>query len=893
MSSRLGPSADTGVLAGSLAVGCLLVAACGGGEPTAPGGSDGDGDGGAGASVASVEVSPAADTLTAVGSTLELSARALDASGNELTGVEFTWSSSDEAVVTVDDSGVAEAVAGGEAEVTATVDGVSGSAALAVEQEVAAVAVSPSSATLTAVGDTQRFTATAEDANGHEVAAADFAWSSSDTTVATVDGEGMATATGSGTVEITAVVDEVPGRAELTVDQEIEGLAFRTEPTDAVAGEPFDPAVRVEVVDVSGHPVADANLSVTVSLAENPTGGSLEGTTTAETVDGVATFPDLWIERAAGGYTLEASAGGAVDPVVSRSFEVSAAELSELVITGQPSDVTAGQAVTPPVEVFLRDAFGNTVAGAEEPVRVEIVDGPAGGAVSGSPEVMPASGVATFHDLRFETAGSGYTLRATSNGVQSDASEPFAVSHASAARLRYRTSPGTTEGQVPFDPPVVVEVLDEFGNLATGASVDVTLSVVDEPGGVNATLQGTTTVVSSDGLATFDRTWLRWPGAGYTLRASSGTREPATSGPFSIHLTFTDVGAGGAHTCGLTAPGYLYCWGANSRGQLGNETTDDARTPVPVSDWGGGSGRLAYRTVEAGTIHTCAESHMGTFCWGANGSAQLGNGRHEDELAPHDVSSSVPLETVSAGRIHSCSVSTDGVAYCWGDNSVGQLGTGASHDSWVPADVASSATFTTVSASHGAHTCGLSTHEEANVFCWGWGAYGQLGDGTSDHDVPNRLTIGLTFTDLSTGQDHTCTATAGGLVVCWGRNDEGQLGHGTTTEWDEARSLVGATGVVFRSVSAGAFHSCALTEGGEAHCWGSNRYGQLGDATRTRRDEFGPVVGGLTFTSMSAGDFHTCGVTSGGEIYCWGHNGNGQLGDGTTMDRDTPTKVID
>lgn len=879
---------DRGYVAAVFAVATLLLAACGGGEPTAPGGNGGNG----GASVASVEVTPAADTLAAIGAAVELSARALDDGGGEVPGVSFTWSSSDEAAVTVDGTGVAEAVAEGEAEVTATAEGVSGAAEVAVVQEVAAVAVSPSSATLTAVGDTTTFTAATEDANGHAVEGVDLTWASSDTTVATVDPDGLALAKKQGEAAITATASEVAlaGEADLSVDPSIDGLTFGTEPTGATAGEAFAPSVRVAVVDRFGNPVEDADVTVTVSLVGGDPGATLQGTTTAQTTAGVATFDDLRIERAASNYRLEASAGGALTGVTSRSFDVSPADLSDVVLTEQPSDVTAGQRVRPDVQAVLRDPFGNVLVGAEDPVSIQIVDGPGGAGVSGTPSVVPTSGVATFDDLRFETAGT-YTVRATSSGVPSAPSEPFEVSHAGAVQLVYQTPPGTTEGQVSFDPPVVVEVLDNFGNRATESTVDVTLSVVDVPAGVDADLRGTTTVSASDGFARFDDVWLAPPGDGYTLRATSGTRIPATSDPFSVELTFAELSGGRTHTCGLTEPGYLYCWGDNSHGQLGDETTDASLRPVPVSEWGGGTGRQVFHAVEAGAVHTCGRSPGGILCWGWNEYGQLGNGTVDDHLAPRDISSAVPMESVSAGRLHSCSVATDGGVHCWGLNSSGQLGDGTTQDRWVPAEASSSATFTRVSASNGSHTCALSTHDDANVFCWGWGEYGQLGDGTTDRTTPHRVQEIVTHIDLSVGQDHTCTATAGGLIVCWGRNHTGQLGDNTTTDRAEPASLYGAGGLVFRKVAAGDVHSCGLTEDGAAHCWGSNLYGQVGDGTTTQRNVVTPVHGGLPFTSLTAGGHHTCGVTAEGEAYCWGYNEDGQLGDGTTIGRHTPTRV--
>ena len=163
-----------------------------------------------------VTVTPATATLSAFDATVRLAAQVLDQDGQTMAGTTVTWASSKASVATVDASGQVTAVGNGETTIAATAGSAAGTAVVTVAQEVSAITVSPTADTLM-VADTVRLTAAALDANGHAVEAAEFDWSSSDASVARVDGSGLVTGVAEGQATVTAAAGDATATAEITV----------------------------------------------------------------------------------------------------------------------------------------------------------------------------------------------------------------------------------------------------------------------------------------------------------------------------------------------------------------------------------------------------------------------------------------------------------------------------------------------------------------------------------------------------------------------------------------------------------------------------------------------------------------------------------------------------
>ena len=396
------------------------------------------------------------------------------------------------------------------------------------------------------------------------------------------------------------------------------------------------------------------------------------------------------------------------------------------------------------------------------------------------------------------------------------------------------------------------------------------------------------------------------PGTATIIATAEGLSGSASITVETIALASIEAGA--YTTCGLTPGGAGYCWGDNTYAELGSGTWAQSAVPQAVA------GGLTFAAITVGGVQTCGLTSNGTpHCWGDDVYGELGAGTSVPEVCggqtdpcsprPIAVAGGHAFSSISAGWGPTCALTAGGAAYCWGDNSYGQLGIGTGSGpencrlgpcSRTPVAVQGGPPFVLVSA--GAfHVCALTAAGAA--YCWGDNIAGELGTGSATGLVtcagnpciptPTPVAGGLTFTTLRVGFAHTCGRTTDGTWYCWGSNNYGQLGNGTTgPELCQGAypcstlPVAVAVGTDFSSVTPGYRHSCGITSGGAASCWGANSSGQLGDGTFASDSAAVTVAGGLSFASVSAYVEHTCGITTGGVAYCWGRNTWGELGDG-------------
>lgn len=365
------------------------------------------------------------------------------------------------------------------------------------------------------------------------------------------------------------------------------------------------------------------------------------------------------------------------------------------------------------------------------------------------------------------------------------------------------------------------------------------------------------------------------------------------------------IAGGEQHTCVINGAGGVLCWGKNFYGQLGNGTTTQSDTPVPVT--GLSSGAIS---ITAGSDFTCALMKAGTVqCWGYNVQGNVGNGTTVDAHVPAqvlDVAGTGPLSgivAIGSGQYHTCAVTGAGAVLCWGDDDMGELGpehtvfrSGLPYQvTGIPADI--------VAVSGGAYfECALTS--KGNVWCWGTSGGGQLGAGPNlpnENPVEVLNTAGTAplsgITGIAASFSNACAVTSSSELVCWGDNQDGEDGNNTNIANPIPVQVLDTTGKSALSgiaeASGGTGDTCALTTTGGVLCWGSPNNGDLGNQN-DRFSEIPVQVSGLTtgVTQIASGYRHNCAILSDGTVTCWGFNITGQLGNGNTNDSPVPVAVL-
>jgi uncharacterized protein YjdB len=731
-------------------------------------------------------------------------------------------------------------------------------------------------------GDSVRLTATVLGASGGELAGQPVAWSSSDTSVATVDSLGWARARRAGSATITARSGVAAGEVALTVRQPPVasvvvapdgytvgvGRTMRLTATVLAAGGDTirgaavtwssSDTTRVRVLgDGTVTGVAAGSALVTATAG----GKSASAAVTAGTPVGRIYLSPPWELGLAVGATRQLTAdmyqgGVGAQPqaegrrqVVWSSSDTRVASVSD---AGLVRGVGPGKATITAACEGATASVGATVVG--EPAALvltpETLTLPSGSTATVEMKTSDALGTViqeptytvTTSDPAVVSVEKPFhyyngTWRATLTGLAPGSALVVARAGAASDTLRVtvvarvatvEVLPDTATLQVGGSRQFRAVARDPQGNVLTGravawSSTHLGTAAVDAAGLATAQGPGTTTIVAM-------------------VEGRTGTAKVTVPGTVSTAGSWASVAAGNGHTCALDRAGRAFCWGRNHLGQLGAGNAPDSSS-FPLSVRGG----LAFAELSAGAgPGVCGVATAGdAYCWGSDA------GYASVVPTPRAVAAGRKFKSVHAGGTYgqACGLETAGSIYCWGF--------------WYSAGWQESSQPGPFRAVIASAPCGLTAAGE--VACW------------SQRVSMPPVVLGSTaapFVGLSGGALAACAWTAAGEAHCTTGYSRGVGGSGGLSGLTPV-----AGGIRFTEVSAGGDRACGVAEGGRAYCWTLTLTGG-GPGYGVRAGTPEAVGGELRFSQVSAGTGHACGVTTGGAVFCWGDNRWGQLGSG-------------
>lgn len=342
--------------------------------------------------------------------------------------------------------------------------------------------------------------------------------------------------------------------------------------------------------------------------------------------------------------------------------------------------------------------------------------------------------------------------------------------------------------------------------------------------------------------------------------------------PVRVFVKLSAIAVSDYSACALSDEGRPLCWG----GSVGYPTRPFA-------------GPLRLASIEPADIKACGLTTTGqAWCF-------------PEAFKPGVPDSVVPGGHMFRALTHTaglmCGLDDGGAMLCWGQPH-SFIVPGASALLTSPTDAAPGMHFQAI-AGHYWHVCGLDA--AGTAWCWGYNTYGQAGDSANSvtgcgskgpcTDHPVRIPGAPALTAITVGTFHSCGLTAAGDAWCWGDNESGQLGDTAISNCLNAKFSPGYPcsqaaipvrgGHHFTSITAGAYHTCALEVDGSAWCWGANG-GAFGDGTNSIGNYRVTQAGvGMRFTSLRAAYQVTCGMAAvDHRAYCWGDNTFNLLGRG-------------
>jgi len=270
------------------------------------------------------------------------------------------------------------------------------------------------------------------------------------------------------------------------------------------------------------------------------------------------------------------------------------------------------------------------------------------------------------------------------------------------------------------------------------------------------------------------------------------------------------IKGGNGQSLALKSDGTVVAWGRNVFGQLGDGTTTQRTTPVQVKDVGGVGVLSGVSAISGGELSSAALKTDGTVvAWGQNSLGNLGDGTTTQRTTPVQVkdvggvgvlSGIVSLDLGEAG-ISPVALKNDGTVVAWGFGAFGQMGDGTTNNELTPVqvkDVGGAGVLSGVSAIAAGSIVNMALKNDGTVVAWGAGFFKNLGDGTTTTRLTPVRVLGVTgvgflsgISDISVGTIISFALQPNGTGFAWGNGDDGALGNGVFMQSTVPVQMVG------------------------------------------------------------------------------------------------------
>lgn len=399
---------------------------------------------------------------------------------------------------------------------------------------------------------------------------------------------------------------------------------------------------------------------------------------------------------------------------------------------------------------------------------------------------------------------------------------------------------------------------------------------------------GTVRLERGDGSVRLENQWTK-------AYEAAQLNQVTQSNPYFVsgvypHGQTQKLAVGAFHSLGIRDDGSLWAWGRNDKGQLGDNSTINRSTPVPI-----GSVKTWVAVAVGDGFSLALRSDNTLWAWGDRTYGQVGDGIFSGTpvLQPKQIGGNEWV-VVKAGPLHALALKTDGSLWGWGYNGFGNLGTGdnsnvaAPTPAYCPPNMVCK-DWVSLAAGTG-HT--LAGKADGSLWTWGWNDFGTLGNGNtiSSSRPEKEVRAKPDWTMIDAGHEHSIALDAYGKVWTWGRNQFLQLGAASTVAQDPypvARIPFTpyASTATYMKVAAGHWHSAVIKKNGSLWSWGWNSKGQLG-ANQTLNGKTSSLVQEATasarWTDVYAGQEYTLAERDDRSFWAWGDNTYGQLGTGSS-----------